>query len=336
MLGLSYLTLALALATTSIKASPVEPKTVCKCLPGQPCFPSPSTISAFESTLSQPLIHPRPMGSVCFPNDPTFNALECDAVKSKWHNGAFRTSVPEAAQFINWETMINSTAVDQCDPFGDVNDTCFQGRVPWGVVNVTSIADIQKTCDPFGDVNDTCFQGRVPWGVVNVTSIADIQKTVKFASQHNLKLIVKNTGHENLGRSFGQKSIMLWTHNMQEIKFSNSFVPKNAPSGTQGVTAVTIEPGVQWGTLYRAVAEKGQLVVGGIGAGGSVGAGGGWPMGGGHSVLSPFYGLGVDNIVEETVVLPNGEHVTANLYTNPDLFWALRGGGGPSFGILTS
>ena len=94
-------------------------------------------------------------------------------------------------------------------------------------------------------------------------------------------------------------------------------------------------------------------MVGGIGAGGSVGAGGGWPMGGGHSILSPFYGLGefiytlllateltemlgVDNIVQETVVLPNGDHVTANLYTNPDLFWALRGGGGPSFGILTS
>jgi len=78
-------------------------------------------------------------------------------------------------------------------------------------------------------------------------------------------------------------------------------------------------------------------------------------MGGGHSILSPFYGLGkfiyffrllrdreltgmlgVDNIVQETVVLPNGEHVTANLFSNPDLFWALRGGGGPSFGILTS
>ncbi|PPR06056.1 hypothetical protein CVT24_004691 [Panaeolus cyanescens] len=306
MLGLSYITLALALATYT-NASPVEPKTVCKCLPGQACFPSPSTIAAFESTLSKPLIHPRPMGSVCFPNDPTFNALECDAVKAKWHNGAFRTSVPQAAQFINWETMINSTAVDQCDPFGDVNAP-----------------------------GNTCFQGRVPWGVVNVTSIADIQKTVKFAAQHNLKLIVKNTGHENLGRSFGQQSIMLWTHNMQGIQFSNNFVPKGAPSGTKGVTAVTIEPGVQWGTLYKAVADRGQLVVGGIGAGGSVGAGGGWPMGGGHSVLSPFYGLGVDNIVEETVVLPSGEHVTANLYTNPDLFWALRGGGGPSFGILTS
>ncbi|PPQ79352.1 hypothetical protein CVT24_007456 [Panaeolus cyanescens] len=302
MLGLPYIALALALATSSIEA-----KITCKCLPGSPCFPSPPVIKSFEKTLSEPLIHPRPMGSVCFPNDPTFNPTACAEVKSKWHNGAFRTSVPEAAQFINWETMINSTAVDQCDPFGDVSDP-----------------------------TNTCFQGRVPWGVVKVKTISDIQKTVRFASKHNLKLIVKNTGHENLGRSFGQQSIMLWTHNMQEIKFSNRFVPKGAPRGTTGVTAVTIEPGVQWGRLYKEVADRGQLIVGGIGAGGSVGAGGGWPMGGGHSVLSPFYGLGVDNILEETVVLPSGEHVTANRYTNPDLFWALRGGGGPSFGILTS
>ncbi|PPR01859.1 hypothetical protein CVT24_001340 [Panaeolus cyanescens] len=302
MLGLPYIALALALAT-----SPIEAKISCKCLPGQPCFPKPPVISAFEKTLSHPLIHPRPLGSVCFPSDASFSPSACNSIKANWNNGAFRASVPQAGQFINWEALINSTSVKQCDPFGDINNP-----------------------------QNVCFQGRVPWGVVNVTSITDIQKTVKFASQHNLKLIVKNTGHENLGRSFGEQSIMLWTHNMQDIKFSDNFVPKGAPRGTKGISTVTIAPGVQWGTLYEAVAKKGKVVVGGIGAGGSVGAGGGWPMGGGHSILSPFYGLGVDNIVEETVVLPSGEHVTANLYTNPDLFWALRGGGGPSFGILTS
>ncbi|PPQ98779.1 hypothetical protein CVT24_003337 [Panaeolus cyanescens] len=302
MLGLPYIALALALA-----ASPIEAKTTCKCLPGKSCFPSQAVISAFEKKLSHPLIHPRPIASVCFPDDPSFNQATCDSVKANWHNGAFRTSIPQAAQFLNWESLINSTAVDQCDPFGNV-----------------------------GNPSDICFQGRVPWGVVNVTTVADIQNTVRFASEHNLKLIVKNTGHESLGRSFGESSVMLWTHNMQDIAFSDNFVPKGAPRGTKGVTTVTIGPGVQWGPLYEAVAQKGKVVVGGIGAGGSVGAGGGWPMGGGHSILSPFYGLGVDNIVQETVVLPSGEHVVANLHTNPELFWALRGGGGPSFGILTS
>lgn len=63
--------------------------------------------------------------------------------------------------------------------------------------------------------------------------------------------------------------------------------------------AVTIGAGVQWGALYNAVAEHNKVVVGGIGAGGTVGAGGGWPMGGGHSILSPFYGLGMSVLANE-------------------------------------
>ncbi|KAF8958853.1 hypothetical protein BDZ97DRAFT_1906376 [Flammula alnicola] len=285
MLRLSYLAIALAVAI-----APIEAALQCKCLPGDSCFPS----------RPHPLIHPRPIGDVCFVGDPSFNAAACATVESNWNNGAFRASIPNALQFTNWESIINSTVIEQCDPFG----------------NVTNPAD-------------HCFQGRVPWGVVNATTVSDIQNTVLFASQYNLKLVVKNTG-------FGESSIMLWTHNMQDVVFSDTFVPQNAPSGTQGVPTVTIGPGVQWNTLYVDVAAQGRVVVGGIGAGGTVGAGGGWPAGGGHSILAPFYGLGVDNVVEETVVLPSGEHVTANLYTNPDLFWALRGGGGPSFGILTS
>ncbi|KAF8238502.1 FAD-binding domain-containing protein [Tricholoma matsutake] len=300
MVRLSYLAFALTVAI-----SPIQAAATCKCLPGNSCFPSQQVISAFEKTLSHPLIHPRPVASVCFPHDPSFNQAACDLVKNNWNNGTFRASLPNTLQFINWESIINSTGIEQCDPFGNVQSS-------------------------------TCFQGRVPWGIVNVTTVSDIQNTVKFASEHNLKLTVKNTGHENLGRSFGESSIMLWTHNMQNITFSDTFIPKGAPSNTQGVSTVTIGAGVQWGHLYNVVAQHGKVVVGGIGAGGTVGAGGGWPMGGGHSILSPFYGLGVDNIVEETVVLPNGSHVTANPYTNPDLFWALRGGGGPSFGILTS
>jgi hypothetical protein len=58
-------------------------------------------------------------------------------------------------------------------------------------------------------------------------------------------------------------------------------------------------------------------------------------MGGGHGPNSNRYGLGVDNVLEHEVVLPNGDIVIANENSNPDLFWALRGGGGGTFGILT-
>jgi len=94
--------------------------------------------------------------------------------------------------------------------------------------------------------------------------------------------------------------------------------------------------GVQWGEVYAAADQHNVFVPGGFSPLGTVGASGGWLLGGGHSVLSPFYGLGVDNALEFTVVLPNASYVTANKYQNPDLFWALRGGGGPSFGVVVS
>jgi len=91
-----------------------------------------------------------------------------------------------------------------------------------------------------------------------------------------------------------------------------------------------------------------------VSARGSVGAAGGWLAGGGHSILSPNYGLGtpnsleiigpfshcnftgVDNVLEITIVTADGDHVIANPYNNQDLFWALRGGGGGTWGVFTS
>ena len=66
-----------------------------------------------------------------------------------------------------------------------------------------------------------------------------------------------------------------------------------------------------------------------------MGAAGGFTQGGGHGSLGPMYGLAVDNVLEVDVVIANGTLLTANKCTNPDLFWALRGGGGGTFGIVT-
>ncbi|TFY70738.1 hypothetical protein EVG20_g2280 [Dentipellis fragilis] len=280
----------------------------CKCLPGDPCFPSAAKWNTLSSSLSQPLItNQTPLGSVCYRSSSNFNAGACSSVQKIEAGADFRVSVPNAVQWVNWEELPSAT-----------NNTIL--GCPF---------------DPQGP-NVTCHQGRVPSYVVNVTRIEDIVETIKFASAHNLHLVVKNTGHENLGRPFGVGSVELFTHNMQGSNFTDSFVPKGAPHGTPGAYAVTVEPGVQWGPLYELADAKNRTVVGGIGAGGTVGAGGGWPAGGGHSILSPFYGLGVDNILQFTVVLPSGSHVTTNKYENTDLFWALRGGGGPSFGVITS
>jgi hypothetical protein len=57
-------------------------------------------------------------------------------------------------------------------------------------------------------------------------------------------------------------------------------------------------------------------------------------MGGGHGVMSGFYGMGADNIIEASIVTPRGDLVISNECQNSDLFWAIRGGGGGSFGVV--
>jgi hypothetical protein len=121
------------------------------------------------------------------------------------------------------------------------------------------------------------------------------------------------------------------------------------------LTALTVAAGVQWSEAYEAANKSGCVIVGGVSVGGSVGAAGGWVMGGGHSALSPSYGLGiiycdggsssclllsihigVDNALQFTLVLASGEYVTANEYQHSDLFWALRGGGGGTYGVVVT
>ncbi|EIW73963.1 hypothetical protein CONPUDRAFT_170409 [Coniophora puteana RWD-64-598 SS2] len=119
------------------------------------------------------------------------------------------------------------------------------------------------------------------------------------------------------------------------------FPDEGAPSnegydGEEDFLAFTLEAGVQWSEAYAAANATGRVLVGGLSAGGSVGAAGGWIQGGGHSALSSNYGLGVDNAIQMTVVTSTGEHLTVNAYQNSDLFWALRGGGGGTYGIVTS
>jgi FAD/FMN-containing dehydrogenase len=61
---------------------------------------------------------------------------------------------------------------------------------------------------------------------------------------------------------------------------------------------------------------------------------GGWAQGGGHGALSSYYGLGADQVLEYKVVTADGSLVVANKISNPDLFWALRGGGPSTFGVV--
>ena len=91
--------------------------------------------------------------------------------------------------------------------------------------------------------------------------------------------------------------------------------------------------GNQWGEVYELMTEKEVVVVGGGAL--TVGAAGGFLQGGGHSANSPKLGLAVDNLLEADIVIADGTLLTTNKCWHTDLFWAIRGGGGGTFGIVT-
>ena len=92
--------------------------------------------------------------------------------------------------------------------------------------------------------------------------------------------------------------------------------------------------GTQAAAAYEAAHALGYRVMGGTCP--TVGLAGGYTQGGGHSVLSSTYGLGADNVLEWEVVTANGTHLIASPTSEPDLYWALSGGGGGTYGVVIS
>jgi FAD/FMN-containing dehydrogenase len=169
--------------------------------------------------------------------------------------------------------------------------------------------------------------------VVAAESAADIAAAVDFAREHGSGLVIKGTGHDYLGRSCAPGSLMIWTHRMREVTVHDSFVPAGSPAGVAGVPAITVGAGTRWLEAYQALLPHGRYVQGGGCV--TVGAAGGFTQGGGFGSLSRRYGTAAGNMLEAEVVLASGEIVTANAVRHPDLFWALRGGGGGTFGVVS-
>lgn len=174
----------------------------------------------------------------------------------------------------------------------------------------------------------TCELGGFPSYSVKATNVAQIQLAVNLARNLNLRLVVHNTGHDFLGRSTGAYALSIWTHNLKSIKFVQSY---SSPS-YKG-PALKLGAGVQVGELYAAANKYGVTAVGGECKG--VGVTGGYIAGGGHSPMTSKYGMAADQVLSIDIVTPNGRFITADENNNKDLFWAIRGGGGATFGVVT-
>ncbi len=164
-------------------------------------------------------------------------------------------------------------------------------------------------------------------------SAADVAAAVDFARRHNLRLVVKGGGHSYLGTSNAPDSLLIWTRQMRDVTVHDAFTPKGAPASQAPVPAVTAGAGAVWMDLYDPVTTKaGRYVQGGgcttVGVAGHI-------QSGGFGSFSKRFGTSSAHLLEAEVVTADGAIRTVNAHHNADLFWALKGGGGGSLGVIT-
>ncbi|OAG03355.1 FAD-binding domain-containing protein [Paraphaeosphaeria sporulosa] len=187
-----------------------------------------------------------------------------------------------------------------------------------------------RTCMPSNStVGKQCIKGGYPQYAVKVRNVAQIQLAINFARNANLRLVIKNTGHCYLGKSSGAGALSLWMHNIKDI----DFLPQYEGPGYKG-PALKLAAGVTVREVYEAADRHDVTVTGAVSW--SVGYAGGMITGGGQNPLAGIYGMAADHVVAFQVVTADGRFVTASEDSNPDLFWALRGGGGGTFAVVVS
>lgn len=168
---------------------------------------------------------------------------------------------------------------------------------------------------------------------VAAESAADVAAAIDFARTHNLRVAVKGGGHSYQGTSCAADSLLIWTRRMNAITLHDAFVGEGCAGRAEPQRAVTIGAGAMWGQVYTAVAvNAGRYVQGGgcltVGVAGLI-------QSGGFGSFSKAFGSAAANLLEAEIVTADGEIRIVNQCTHPDLFWAIKGGGGGSFGVVT-
>jgi FAD/FMN-containing dehydrogenase len=282
-------------------AAPTNTDPGYNCGPGQTCWPTSQEWQQFNQTIDGHLYQTVPLGAPCYKNSTSFNAGVCEVVESNYNNSITRGSNYGQTYWPNWEACGNSGC---------------------------SLLSL----DPTQTLYPTCSLGRLGSYYVDVRNASHISAALQFAQVHNIRISIKNTGHDFFGRSSVPNSLAIWTHNLNALDFYPNFTASNCPSAnSQNVGEMGA--GVVAGDAYRYFNSYGMDVTGGYEE--SVGIAGGFGQGGGVGDYTTTYGLMVDNAVEFEVVTADGEVRVINECNDPDLFWAMRGGGGGTYAVLT-
>lgn len=268
--------------------------TGCRCFPGDPCWPSPDQWNRLNASLSGNLISTDPIGSVCHTHTPfaPSSSSKCTDLRAHWSIPATHYEDPSSPMTAWWANF---------------------------------------SCSPFLPARSRCTIGPLARYTVNVTSAADVQKVMQFTNKHNIRLSIRNTGHDYLGKSTAPGAVALWTHH---LKFTE-YKPHYSSSWYSG-PALRIGAGVQGSEAQDAAHRAGSGHVIMAPHSPDVGIAGGYTQGGGHGPLASRYGLAADQVLEWEVVTAAGEILTASPVQNADLYWALCGGGGGTYAVVLS
>jgi FAD/FMN-containing dehydrogenase len=161
---------------------------------------------------------------------------------------------------------------------------------------------------------------RRPVAIARCTGVADVQAAIAFARENDLVVAVRSGGHSMPGACTTEGGLLIELGLMQGVRVDPVRRTANAQAG------------VTWGLFDRETQAYGLATQGGVVSTTGIA---GLTLGGGVGRLMRQFGLSCDNVLSFDVVLADGRLVTASPESEPDLYWALRGGGG-NFGIVTN
>jgi FAD/FMN-containing dehydrogenase len=155
--------------------------------------------------------------------------------------------------------------------------------------------------------------------IARCASADDVAATIRAAREHDLALAIRAGGHNGAGLGSVDDGIVCDLSPLKDITVDPA------------TSTVRVGGGCVWGEVDAATTDHGLAVPAGIISTTGVA---GLTLGGGHGYLTRRYGLTIDNLLSAEMVLADGSLVTASADEHPDLFWAIRGGGG-NFGVVT-
>jgi hypothetical protein len=183
-----------------------------------------------------------------------------------------------------------------------------------GRIIIPDDADYEKTRKVFAGGID-----KKPKMIVRVADAIDVQKTITFAKENNLELAVRSGGHSALGLCSVDDGVVIDLRDMKKLEINQQ--EKTAWAET-GLTASEVTTELDKHNFVLGFGDTGSVGIGGI------------TLGGGSGFLVRKFGLTIDNLLAAEIVTAEGKILQTDKDNYPDLFWAIRGGGG-NFGVVT-